>query len=310
MPPSVAPPWGSRVQRVVLAVLLLVLAGTVAYRVLRRDDEVVEVGGPGRGYPPQWERRRTTVRWRATTVASGGLFAPGVECVVRGTFSSDTRRLIGAELLIDCGASAVYRGRSRDGLQCAVLEGPGIGFGVWEYEVMCHDAHGLTFDTRESRGRVAAMGARPAIELAVVRDDGVQAAAPLYESSVGTFRWRNERRFHARPVANRGDGARPLGDRCEARLLPNSSDDVPCRVLLRCGERVVYGGFGAGFTDCVLGANGPVLATDDQPTGKDGDPVLHFDVANLRATVRDENPAWSAEFALTPDTTFVRNAPE
>ena len=306
--PSVAPVWGSRTQRIVLVVLLVALAAAVSYRVLSRDDEAVEVGGPGRGYPPQWERRHTTVRWRANAVVSGGLFPPGTDCTIQGAFKSDTRRVIGAELAIDCGATAIYRGRSRDGLQCAVLEGPGIGFGVWEYNVMCHDAHGTSLDTSESRARVAAAGTRPAIDLAVVRDDGVQAAAPLYETSIGVFRWRGERRYRAQVVASKGPDAPRLGEACDVRLLPNSSDDVPCRVLIRCGQRVVYGGFGAGFTGCVLNANGPVLATDDQPTGTDGDPVLHLDAANLRASVRDEAPAWSTEFDLTLDTSAAPTA--
>lgn len=307
--PSVAPAWGSRTQRIVLVVLLVALAGAIAYG-MRSRNAVIEVGGPGRGYAPQWERRHTSVRWRAKAVASGGLLSPGGDCVIQGKFTSDTRRVIGAELAIDCGTTAIYRGHSREGLQCAVLEGPGIGFGAWEYDVMCHDAQGTSLDTRESRARVEAAGSRPAINLTVVRDDGVHAAAPLYEASTGVFRWRGERRYRARPVTGKGEGAPAPGETCDVRLMPNSSDEVPCRVVIRCGERIVFGGFGAGFTDCVLGAKGPVLATDAQPTAQDGDPVLHFDVANLRVSVRDEDPPWSAELVLTPDTTAVGDTPE
>jgi hypothetical protein len=284
----------------VLAVLLVTLAGTVSYRVFFAREEAYELGGPGSAPAPVWTGRRTALRWRARVADAGEWLTPGTECVVRGTFRSDLQRIVGAELAMDCGTVALYRGRSRDGLGCDVHEGPGIGFGVWEYHATCRDGRGLVFDTHESHARIEGTALRPGVSLAVVPDDGVHAGPPLYERSVGIFRWRRDLRFAARVDKRAGDRAPALGEACDAVLLPNSSDDVPCRARITCGEHIAYGGFGAGFTHCVLGGDGPTLATDDDPTGKDGDPVLRFDVSNLRATVRDEGPDWSAEFALVP----------
>lgn len=78
---------------------------------------------------------------------------------------------------------------------------------------------------------------------------------------------------------------------CDLRVLPVSSYDgrFNCVVRVRCGGVVVYpdGELEAGYAPCEVERGVPRLATDEAPTGRDGDPELLVDLDAHLARVRD-----------------------
>lgn len=249
------------------------------------------------------ERREGSLHWRARVRSDSA--AASTECALDATLITDGSRLEDVEMTVRCGEDLLYHGRRANGLACGMHEGPGTGVGNWEYDLGCTHRPGqgaprFVVDTRASRAAVMVGDPPVAVELVLVREDGERTALALLDASIGTLRWKPERRFHAE-VETASDGASvAVGTRCEARLVPVPLDELPCRAIVRCGETQLYGGFAQGFTTCTLGSEGPTLALDDAASGTDGDPMLRMDLVGRVAIVSDAEPTWSVQLRLVP----------
>ncbi len=84
------------------------------------------------------------------------------------------------------------------------------------------------------------------------------------------------------------------GDSCEASITPNkefpASSPFNCRVVVKCGPKVVYGWEGSGYTNCETDKGMPTRANDPWGTAKDTDPIVEVDLPRSRIVVRDDNP--------------------
>lgn len=90
---------------------------------------------------------------------------------------------------------------------------------------------------------------------------------------------------------------------CELRVHAEAQPD--CRVLLRCGEQLLYGANRSGYNDCRSDEETASLlgADDTNGTAADTDPELHLDVPGRRLALADgEGGArWQEEFRLEED---------
>jgi hypothetical protein len=84
------------------------------------------------------------------------------------------------------------------------------------------------------------------------------------------------------------------GDSCEVSVTPVSdfqkSSPYNCRVVVRCGPKVIYGWEGSGYTNCETDRGIPTRANDPWGTAKDTDPIVEMDLPRSRVVVRDDNP--------------------
>ena len=80
--------------------------------------------------------------------------------------------------------------------------------------------------------------------------------------------------------------------------------NLDCRISLRCGAKLVYGGGTAGFNDCTFIGGVPATASDSGTSVEDGDPRMSLDWERRRMTVSDDRGAdeWTVELRLEPTT--------
>jgi len=84
------------------------------------------------------------------------------------------------------------------------------------------------------------------------------------------------------------------GDRCDVSITPDAgfmkTSPTNCRVVVKCGPKVVYGWEGSGYTNCETDRGLPTRAADPWGTAKDTDPIVEVDLPAGRVVVRDDNP--------------------
>jgi hypothetical protein len=93
------------------------------------------------------------------------------------------------------------------------------------------------------------------------------------------------------------------GEACAVEVTPVTDSSFDCRVVVRCGDRILYGRDeargGTGYNRC-----GPVpsLIVDRDVTGDDGDPRLRLDLASGELVVEEALGlgVQRVEFALLP----------
>lgn len=93
------------------------------------------------------------------------------------------------------------------------------------------------------------------------------------------------------------DGAKP----CELWVRPSPSPaslNANCRLLLTCGQSVIYGRGDSGWSTCSRDERGHAAAARDAEQSRlDGDPEMRFNWPERQIIIADEG--WSARFALS-----------
>lgn len=79
---------------------------------------------------------------------------------------------------------------------------------------------------------------------------------------------------------------------CTITVSPTPPEAVQrgfnCHVRVQCGNAIIYGWEGAGFTSCQVTAGRPMTAYDPQGASAGDDPMLSLDVNNRTCTVSDD----------------------
>jgi hypothetical protein len=138
------------------------------------------------------------------------------------------------------------------------------------------------------------------VQAVIERRSPVREGRPLFSATVPPFTQIVTRQ--ANIVSKSG---RPPfgGSRCTLLISPAYAQGHTCRVSLRCGNKVVYGGAQDGYNQCLLEGGEPVSFVDPNPTPASGDPQLQADLKTNTATLGDAQPNGSSylvQFALTP----------
>jgi hypothetical protein len=93
------------------------------------------------------------------------------------------------------------------------------------------------------------------------------------------------------------------GDACEVSVTPvpafPKSSPFNCRVIVRCGHKVLYGWEDSGYTNCETEDGMPTRANDPWGTAKDTDPIVEVDLPHNRVVVRDDNPVSTYSIEIT-----------
>lgn len=99
----------------------------------------------------------------------------------------------------------------------------------------------------------------------------------------------------ARPVSRAGVVSSVLGrarvttgETCSVDVARESRASMNCRVTVRCGERVLFGGpMLGGYAECGVRGDRYSSASDPRPTARDGDPIVEVDLERGFARVAD-----------------------
>ncbi len=277
-----------------------------AQEIARAAQEPAQAPVPTAAEPPEPDspRRAYDISWPAKVRrASGNSLRPGAACSLRGSFSTDGID-VASKVDVVCGETVVYDwdaplGSGMQMRSCSLVEVPGPRGQRLQYSLQCTDTGPrtgrpqLAIDTAAKTATVWRDGGMR-VELSVpapARRDG----EPLLDSSVAAS-------LVAEVVARHGsvtEATAPApvrrGQRCAVVIVPAGGE---CRVAVTCGTTSVYGGGTLGYADCTRENGAVVRATDSNPTGQGGDPILDLDFAARRVTVRDEAPDWSITIAL------------
>lgn len=90
----------------------------------------------------------------------------------------------------------------------------------------------------------------------------------------------------ARVVGTSGDTPVKPGQNCTIRIEPSEGGRYNCRVVIGCGQYVLFGTKKTnGFADCAVSEGAVTRAHEAEPN--DSDPDVYFDVATARATVKE-----------------------
>ena len=93
------------------------------------------------------------------------------------------------------------------------------------------------------------------------------------------------------------------GDSCDVSVTPNAEfgkgSPYNCRVVVKCGPKVLYGWESAGYTNCETEEGMPTTANDPWGTATDSDPIVEVDLPRNRVVVRDDNPASTYTIEIT-----------
>lgn len=255
-------------------------------------------------HPVDREPRKAKLAWSARVRRAEGIaLTPESTCTVSAAVLTDSVDVVDVELRVVCGDVEVHHGRTHDGMRCQVDEGPGWGFGLWEYDVSCRraaggGAPGIVLDTRTGLLVVQGPARSFRVEAAVRREDGARPGLPIYAESLGRFYFLGERRFRATVAERKGAAPIAANALCHIRLAPMPEEIRPCRALVHCDDELVFGGYGIGFTQCVLNRAEPTLALNDATSDEDGDPGLRLELDNRRATLWDDDPDWTIVLTL------------
>lgn len=90
------------------------------------------------------------------------------------------------------------------------------------------------------------------------------------------------------------------GEACTVDVTPAiNAGAFNCRVAVRCGEELIYGGPMLGYMTCSVNKNVPRFGRDDGVTRADGDPQIELDLDGDRVLVSDgPRQSYSVELSL------------
>jgi hypothetical protein len=102
-----------------------------------------------------------------------------------------------------------------------------------------------------------------------------------------------------------GDAPVASGAACTVKVLAANVGELNCRVIVRCGDKLLYGKSGSGYLTCNMKDGLPTFGRDADGSARSkatdsGDPMFELDLPKERVVVSDgPSPAYSVEIALT-----------
>jgi hypothetical protein len=250
--------------------------------------------------PPSPEMR--VILWPAEVQSSEALPA-GTSCVLSAVAS---RRFAGPQLervSLDCDDQTLFSGTATGTLTEATL-----GEGRFVYRAIV--------DASSTSGRLRVDTSRRTMTLLSTEGGAARffisdASAPrrgeaLHTASVrrGGVLTSTLRRV---AVPTSFEGALPASIRaaqrtgCELHGAPAMYTPSRCRLLLRCGDEVIYGAGTSGYIDCQTRDGAITTAVDPNPTDVDTDASVTLDVDGASVDVWDrvDGAVWRARFRLS-----------
>lgn len=241
---------------------------------------------------------------------SGAGLRPGTSCTVHARITPGTSGLEAAVDVICPRDRSVYAWADevRGGIsmrECRAWEYDDED-GGFRYELDCRDEGARTGGRPELRLDTA--GAR----LDVWREDGADPFRLSFEVAGPATSWRGRPLLTAGAraaqafipvdragVVERVTGAGApvaVGESCSLRVVEPPDSRFNCRVFLRCGGELLYGGGSTGYTTCTTNERRPTAGHDGASSADDGDAMLDLDLDAARVVVGDraEDGAWSA----------------
>lgn len=331
-----APPKTSHGQRAWLTILValgLVLVGAAVTYLEPRGTDVAPSSSPAADRAPEpslqdppvhpappLEPRAVVHAARVREVRAWPPLRPGDECRVESVISPRGEGLRVDRLAVRCGESTLYdstappTGFVMSSRSSGALERPSPRESDEErfvYLLQYHDQGmralpmaQIVLDTQRYQARVFRS---PESEGEVVLDvdswSAPVAGPPLLAAT-------RELRYPFRTVVSRGlrlrsvQGAAPIERSsslsCSLEIRPEPEGaNFSCRILVRCGTRILYGANISGYNHCEIEGGAPVRA-HDPVAYVDGDPELHLDLAEGTLFVRDDPPEgeWRATFSV------------
>ena len=258
--------------------------------------------------------QQVSVRWSLHLKRAQGLaLGVGASCALEGDFSSDGEALDASNLSVECDGRTLYRKGDFAGstVQLDVDEFPSETRDSFRYGLLFQDRTTGGADRRseaaidtEAHTAVIWREAAPSFRLEFEVDD---ALATTFEQEGPLFRATRRLGVGAAPFVTRqarvqqvtGQAAVQPGARCSMELMPAlTRSGYSCRLFVRCGDKVLYGGERTGFADC-MGSPENLQAEDEGFSMEDGDPKLHLDLAAGTLSVTDNDlTSWSVSLQL------------
>ena len=272
--------------------------------------------------PPPAPAAATTTPLDAARFGALVLHAEGLEEIEAGAgcfvdAELDPRGEVG-RLQVRCGDARVYDSTMDGGAEMTAHESAVEEFalpgGAFAYRVRYGDTGTRTgprpqiqLDTLRQRARVWRDGLDP-FELRLRVDD---RSAPRPGSALRSYRELGELgRLHQRavPTSRRGPAPASIDEGCE--LIGHSDvagGDNDCRLMLACGEAVLYGAERNGYVHCLplepVPGSPPDIADDEGTSDENTDPILHLRTADRTLTLADVRGGerWEVVFRLADD---------
>jgi len=243
--------------------------------------------------------------WRAGEVAS---------CALRTTHRAaegEPYSLVEAELLcpgsrsyhaVGHGASPISWAERADGIRISAT-------GTWLGQ--SPESRQLSLNFREHTGALSSPGApRADLEMTLLgwslpilgtggarEPPGPRSAleVPLHVAARPT-------RITGRPPRTIRRARARRAEPCELWVRPSPPPEgltTNCRVILRCGDTLIYGARDTGYSTCSRDERGhPAAAHDRERSGGDGDPEMSLNWPDRHIVISEDG--WSASFELSP----------
>ncbi len=247
--------------------------------------------------------RAKTVRWTGKVLSSSGFALPaGTPCFAEASLKSSNQGSIDVdELLVQCADKKLYRlSDALEGISMTsrkVFEEPGPSAGTYTYSIIYQD-QGQRSGKRAQVSMESIWGKANAwSEINPVYRVSIQLNSeseinkeppldPLHESTEVDFRNRLELKGTA--LAVNGQTTVQSGQPCAIKVFPTWGErGHNCRVSLRCGEQVLYGGGDSGYNRCEFKDGQLVSVKDEGASTADGDPMFSIDGTASTAVVQE-----------------------
>lgn len=272
---------------------------------------------PAPAAPPRHDEEVTLV-WNAEVVG-GDRLAAGTPCALALRVA---RRLAGPQAMramIDCDAERVFDGDVvRQELWEVPLDGVSFAHRADVSAVRVTNAGRVTLEGHTAEHRARVVGPRGVVELYVEDLSSARAMDPLWTANEGrSGAVQRPLRRLAVPLSIEGDappavraaqasGLRPTpgAPRCELFGGPVPNDQVfNCRLVVRCGDTLLYGAGSSGYNRCEVEGGSIVGAIDEgtSPVDTDAAVTLNVGARILRVSDEKDGASFSAMFALAYD---------
>lgn len=264
-----------------------------------------------------------TLVWNAEVTGGDRFESTPVPCVLALRVA---RRLAGPEALraiVECDAERVFDGNVvTQQLWEVPLDGQSFAHRADLTAVRMTNAGRATLTASTGEHRVTVVDARGMVELYVQDLSAPRVMDPLWSANQGQFgRVQRSLRRLAFPVSIEGDapaavreaqraGRRPGFDAttCELFVSPVPNERTfNCRLVVRCGDTLLYGLGTSGYNRCVLAGGGVVSARDEGTTVVDSDAEIELDVVAQTLRLHDQiddaagSRAYTIDFELAQD---------
>lgn len=94
-----------------------------------------------------------------------------------------------------------------------------------------------------------------------------------------------------------GQAPTTVGTSCTIEVRPDPGEHN-CRVIVTCGETLLYGTEGQGYNICGLRDERPTFARENNVTDEDGDPMFELDLVRRHVMISDGPTPDSPEYTL------------